>query len=208
MSYPSLYRRARGPDRSLAGDTRGATLVEFAMLIPVMGLLLIGTLDIGHGLYLRSVLQGELQRSARVSGLETGSYAANQTAIDTRIRNQMKRLGKSSTVTITREAYRSFSKAATPTAEPFTDLNTNTLCDNGEPYVDENGNSVRDLNGVKAGQGGAKDSVVLTVSVSYRRLFPLHNFIDVPATLNVVGKTVMNNQPYGEQSTPATRNCT
>lgn len=210
MNSLSCDGRGRRPDRSLAEDSRGATLVEFALLMPVMGLLLVGSLDIGHRLYLKTVLQGELQRSARQSGLETGSYAATQTAIDTRIRGQVLKLGNLSTVTISRRAYRSFSKAAAAQAEPFTDGNANNLCDNGEPYVDENGNSVRDLDGGKAGQGGAKDSVILTVNVSYVRLFPLHKFINVPATVNVEAKTVMNNQPYGEQGsdTPVTRSCT
>ncbi len=200
----------RRPGAFLAQDRRGATLVEFGLLMPVMGMLLVGTFDIGHTLYLKAVLQGELQKSARDSGLETGSYAATQAALDTRIRDQVHRLGKSSNVTITRRSYRSFSKAAAAQSEPFTDQNANSQCDNGEPYEDQNGNGVRDLDGGNAGQGGAKDSVLLTVKVSYARLFPLHKFISVSDTVNLEAKTVMNNQPYGEQGsdTPATRNCT
>lgn len=210
MRFLHRIQTPRCPVKHLSQDCRGATLVEFGFLMPVMGILLVGSFDIGHTLYLKAVLQGELQKSARDSGLETGTYTATQAAIDKRIRDQVQRLGKSASVTITRRTYRTFSKAAAAQAEPFTDTNANTRCDNGEPYEDQNGNGVRDLDGGDAGQGGAKDSVLLTVKVRYARLFPLHKFIGISDTVDLEAKTVMNNQPYGEQGSnaPVTRNCT
>lgn len=193
----------------LAVDEAGTTLVEFALLAPVMGLLLVGFLDIGHTLYMRAVLQGEVQKTARDSGLESGTSAASQTAVDNKVRAQVQRLARNASVAISRRSYRSFSKAAAAQAEPFTDTNTNGRCDAGEPFEDQNANGVRDMDGGNAGQGGAKDTVVYTVALSYPRMFPLHKWIGVPANSTVKATTVMNNQPYGDQGTdtPVVRPC-
>ena len=197
------------PSAGLRHDVRGTTLVEFALLIPVMGLMLMGFLDIGHTLYMRSVLQGEVQKAARDSGLEAGATTANQAAMDAKVRAQVLKLKRNATVTITRRAYRSFSQAAAAQAEPFTDTNGNGRCDAGEPYEDRNANGTRDLDGGNAGQGSAKDAVLYTVALSYPHEFPIDKMMNLPSTTTVKATTVMKNQPYGEQGTDTTvvRNC-
>lgn len=198
------------PD-SLGRDERGATLTEFGLLIPVLALLLVGSLDVGHSLYMRTLLDGAVQKAARDSGLESGTVAANQTTIDNRVRTQLRKLGiEDSEITIRRRYYRTFSAASAAQAEPFTDNNGNGRCDAGEPYTDQNNNSVRDADGADGGQGGAMDTVVYTVSVNYERMFPLASFIGVPDRVQMSGSTVMSNQPYGDQGSytaPTVRNC-
>jgi len=207
----SLLHALMRPGRALARSERGAALTEFAILIPVLAMLLVGAFDLGHTLYLRSLLDGALQKAARDSGLETGTVAANQAAIDGNVRQQLRSLGlDDNEITIRRRYFRTFSAAAASQGEPFTDTNTNGRCDNGEPYEDRNLNNTRDADGGDAGQGGAKDTVVYTVTVNYPRMFPLHNFIDVPERIAVSGSTVMSNQPYGEQASygaTVVRNC-
>lgn len=184
---------------ALLRDRRGATLTEFGLLIPVLAMLLVGAFDIGHTLYMRAVLQGVVQKTARNAGLESGTDTARRAALDAIVRNQVLKLAKGADVQISRRSYRSFSKAAAAQAEPLTDTNGNGRCDNLEPFEDQNGNGVRDADGGNAGQGGAKDTVVYTVTVSYARLFPLHKFIKIPARQVVKATTIMNNQPYGDQ---------
>lgn len=188
--------------RSTAADTRGAAIVEFGLLVPVMGLLLIGSLDVGHTLYMRSVLQGTVQKTARDSSLESGLEADKAAALDKRVRDQVKKLARLSDddIKITRRFYRSFSKAAAAQAEPHTDTNKNGKCDDGEPFEDQNGNGVRDADGGDQGQGGAKDSVLYTVTISYPRILP-HSRIAGGNRTVVTAKTVMNNQPYSDQGT-------
>lgn len=201
--------RLTGRRWGLRRDERGATLIEFALLIPVMALMLMGFMDVGHTLYVQSVLQGEVQKTARDSGLETGTAAERQAIVDGRVRRQVLSLNRDAAVAITRRTYRSFSKAAAAQAEPFTDSNGNTRCDNGEPYEDQNGNAVRDLDGGNEGQGGAKDTVVYTVTMTYPRMFPIDKLANLAPTTNVKATTVMNNQPYGDQGsdTPTVRQC-
>ena len=115
------------------------------------------------------------------------------------------------TVTITRRYYRTFTAAANATPEAWTDTNKNGRCDAGEPYQDDNRNNTWDADGGNGGQGGAKDAVLYTVTVSYARMFPIYNLIGGSNTAKVTASTVLKNQPYGDQATygaSVVRNCT
>ena len=201
--------------RRLHSDERGATVVEFAIVAPVMGLVLLGAFDVAHTLYMRGVLQGIVQKVARDSTLEDSTEIVNQTTLDNKVKAQVAAVANNATITITRRFYRTFSTAAAARAETFTDSPTgpfrNGTCDNNEPYEDANLNGVWDRDGGNAGQGGAKDAVLYTVEVSYPRFFPIYRFIGGSTTTKVTGSTVLRNQPYGDQSSYGTmrvRNCT
>lgn len=202
----ALQKRARLL-RRLIRDERGATIVEFAMVAPVMGLVLLGAFDVAHTLYTRAVLQGIVQKVARDATLESGLEASQQTILDNRVKAQASALANNSTVTITRKFYRTFSSAAAARYEPWTDTNGNGTCNNGEPYEDTNNNLRWDSAG-NTGQGGAKDAVVYTVSMSYPRFFPIYRMVGGSNTTVVTATTVLRNQPYGDQATPTVRNCT
>jgi len=92
----------------------------------------------------------------------------------------------------------------------FTDTNGNGECDAGEPYEDVNRNNVWDRDGANAGQGGAKDATLYTVTMSYPRFFPVYKLVGGSDTTRISASTVLRNQPYGEQGTygtPQVRNC-
>lgn len=198
-------------------DERGSTAIEFAILAPVLCLLLVGTFDTAHSLYARSVLQGIVQKTARDATLESSSDTAAQTAQDLKVKKQVWALANNATIVITRRYYRTFSLAAAAQAETYTDNNLNGTCDGpagatpGEPYQDANNNGVWDKDGGDAGQGGAKDRTVYTVKVSYPRFFPLWKFIGGSTTTDLVASTVLMNQPYADQGSytvSTARNCT
>ncbi|MCE7797795.1 pilus assembly protein [Sphingobium sufflavum] len=184
-------------------------MVEFALILPVLCTLLLGALDFAHSLYMQSVLQGSLQKAARDSSLETGTEAAKQTELDTKVRDQIQALYKDATVSFSRRFYRSFSKAAAAQAETFVDSPVGNiwrdgLCNNGEAFVDANNNGVWDKDGGDAGQGRARDVVVYTVTVTYPRLLPVDKFVGGSGTNNFLATTVLTNQPYGDQGTYGT----
>ncbi len=203
----------RRPLPRLAQDQRGATIVEFAMIAPVMGILLLGAFDVAHTLYMRAALQGVVQKVARDSTLESGLDVNTQATLDAKVTGQAKALANNGTVTITRKWYRTFSNAAAAKFEPFTDTNGNGTCDGpsggtpGELYEDNNGNNKWDASGGNSGAGGAKDAVVYTVSVSYPRFFPIYRIIGGSNQTTVAASTVLRNQPYGDQGAPTVRNC-
>ncbi|MCD2323723.1 pilus assembly protein [Sphingomonas sp. IC-56] len=191
-------------------DEAGATIIEFAIVAPVLCLLLMGAFDTAHSLYLRAVLQGALQKAARDSTLERSTQAEQQELIDDVVRSQIKTLVNTADIDIKRRYYRTFAQAAAARAEDWTDENENGTCDNGEKYIDANRNDRWDRDGGNAGQGGAKDAVVYTVNVTYSHLFPLYKFIGGSQIAQVSAEAVLRNQPYGDQATydmAQERNC-
>ncbi|MES2755480.1 MAG: TadE/TadG family type IV pilus assembly protein [Pseudomonadota bacterium] len=194
----------------LREDERGVTAIEFAIVAPVMCLLLMGGFDTAHSLYMRSALQGIVQKVGRDSSIEGYGQTGSQTNADAKVRNGVKAIANNATITITRRFYRTFSKAAAAQAEVWTDTNSNGNCDNGEPYQDANRNSSWDRDGGDAGQGGAKDATVYTVTATYPRVWPLWKYVGGSSTTKIVATTVLRNQPYADQATygsTVVRNC-
>jgi Flp pilus assembly protein TadG len=204
--------------RNLADAQEGVTIIEFALLLPAFLVMLLGALDIGHTLYMQSVVEGAVQKAARDGTLETsaGSSSTPRDAIDQAVTSQIKQLHKDAQIDITRRFYRTFTQAAMAEAEPFTDSPSgpkqNGVCDGGEAYVDNNNNGTWDADGGNSvNSAGARDNIVFSVSVSYPRLFPIDRLIGGSGSTNVVATTVLANQPYGNQGTdgnPTVRYCT
>lgn len=190
--------RSFGGAQVLARDDRGATLPEFAIILPTFLLLLFGIFDVGQGVYVQSVLQGAVQDAGRDAGLESGS---NQVAsIDQYVKNQMGPVAITDPVyTIKRENYYTFSDVGRP--EDFTDKNHNDEYDPDECFTDENGNNTWDEDVGKSGLGGANDVVLYTVEVSYDRIFPLWKMVGQDQRTQVSAATILRNQPFGAQST-------
>jgi Flp pilus assembly protein TadG len=193
--------------RLLGRSEDGATLTEFGLIAPVLFLLLIGAFEVGHTLYMQSVLEGAVQKAARDGTLETaaGTSDAARDTIDNAVRSQILKLNNSANITITRRFYRSFTDASQAAAETFTDTASGPfadgICNNNEPFDDKNNNGVRDVDGGDAvGAAGAKDDVVYTVTVSYPNIFPLQNLIGGSGTTTLSASTVLANQPYGDQA--------
>jgi Flp pilus assembly protein TadG len=196
-----IGRLAASP-AALARDESGATLVEFAIVAPVMLLMLMGFFDLAQTEYARSVLQGAMQMAARNSTLQSG--LTSQSTIDAYVENQVTPVvSRNPTFTVTRLSYSDFSDVGK--AEPYTDTNGNGQYDRGECYEDINGNGQWDSDMGTTGQGGADDAVLYTMSVSYKRLFPMARMLGWSANQTITASTVLRNQPYGTQdtSTPA-----
>lgn len=183
---------------ALRGDRRGAVLVEFAILAPVMLVMLMGIFDLLYQVYAQSILNGELQKAARDSGIEGG--AANTAVIDAKVQTMVKKIAPSATFTSTRKSYDTFSEVA---PEPFTDSNGNGVRDPGECFTDENGNGSWDQDPGAAGQGGASAVTVYTMTATYPRLFPIASLLGWPTTQTVSATTLLKNQPYATQTTTA-----
>lgn len=192
----------------IARSEQGTAVTEFGLILPMLGVMLMGMLDLGHTLYMQSVLQGTMQKAARDASLETGTQTSTQNTIDVAVTDQVQRLAKNATVTITRTNFRDYTKAATPAKEPFTDTDGNSTCNGGEPYQDNNNSGGWDIDNGKSGQGGAQDTVVYSAQVIYPRLFPFMRAIGLPANVTLNASTALVNQPYGDQAALIVRNCT
>lgn len=199
---PLLHQLESG---SLARDNRGATMVEFALVAPVLMLTLVGLFDLSYNIYAASMVEGAIQQAARDSTIEGNT--TSQASIDARVTEIVETIVPTATVSFARSAYTDFSNVAQ--AEDFTDTNTDGDCNDGEPFEDVNGNNLWDSDRGRNGMGGARDAVLYTVTVTYDRRLPLNNFIGVPDTVTTVARTVLRNQPFGMQDREVSvENCT
>jgi Flp pilus assembly pilin Flp len=174
----------------------GVTAVEFALVTPVLLLVLMGGMDVSRSAYVSSVLYGAVQKAGRDSSLETGGGAA--ASIDSKILSVMKPLASDGVLTVSRKSHQSFKRAKR--AETYTDKNANNTRDALECFEDTNGNGVWDADGGKAGLGGADDIVVYTATFTYPRTFPMAGLMGMNPNQVLSATTILRNQPYGDQT--------
>ena len=91
--------------RSLAADAQGATVVEFAIVAPVLVLILMFLFDMGYYLYARAILGGEVQAAGRASALETATDT-NRALLDASVETAVKNLVGGGTFTFDIPTYR------------------------------------------------------------------------------------------------------
>ena len=185
--------------RRLTSDRKGATLVEFAMVAPVLLMLLMGMFDLGYNIYTKTLLEGAVQQAARDSTIEGAS--SGDSGIDAAVTEAVRAITPQAKLSFNRQAYTNFSDVSEP--EDFTDVNGDGICSDGEPFEDVNGNDSWDADRGIDGFGGARDAVLYTVSVEYPRLFPVANLIGLSPTFTTESVTVLRNQPFGMQETEA-----
>lgn len=179
------------PPRRLARDARGATIVEFAMILPLLCVLLLGTLDLGYRSYAASVLQGALHEAARLATV--GNVPLTQ--IDARVRTRLSNFATRSTVTTTTSSYYDFAGVRQPEkiVGDTVPLNTYNV---GDCFEDANGNSGYDLDRGRGGTGGADDIVRYEVRMSFPRIVPLGRLMGWGSTQTITANTVLRNQPF------------
>ena len=179
----------------LRADRRGATVIEFAIVAPVMLLVLMGLGDLLYQPYLQALLEGSMQKAGRDSALEDG--VANAAAVDKTVQDMVSRLAPRATFTPLRKSYSSF---ALVKPETIYDTNKNGKLDKNECYDDVNGNGKWDADPGRTGQGGADDVTSYTMTVTYPRLFPVSGLLGLPTTQTVSASTLLKNQPYKTQT--------
>ena len=183
-------------------DMRGASIIEFGLIAPVAMLLIFGTMDIGHSYFVRATLDGKMQNIARSSALESAQYATELEMIDRQVKETILAIAPGATIITNRSYYKTFSQAISARAETIIEdpAQANFRCDPGESFLDANENGTWDSDGGASGQGGPRDVVVITIKITYPRLFPLARLLGLPANVELVSNSILANQPYGEQS--------
>lgn len=165
----------------LRGDETAVTVVEFALIAPVMLMLLLGAVEFGHLLFARMALEGAIMEAARAASatLET-SEAARNAAMRAKIITSMQKFNKipGEDISIETEVYDSF---ASTRPENYTDANGNGRYDppaprfSGETFTDRNANGKWDPALPKAGSLGGPGDVV-----NYKVSFPMALLFDLP----------------------------
>ena len=192
MSRPSI-----ADWRALARDERGSTLLEFGLIAPTFLILLLGCANLGQMLYGKVLLNGAIEAAARSSSTEN----RDTTAADTMVRKIVGPILPGASYTISRFSYYDYTDVGR--MEKFTDGNGNGTCDNGEPYINENGTGGWD-NVRRSGQGGADDVVVYKVVAQYSPLFKIPLMPGQWQQITLTSQTVKKNQPFATQANYST----
>jgi Flp pilus assembly protein TadG len=186
-----MTRRLCAMLRRLRREERGVTILEFALVAPVMLLLLLGFFDLGYRAYAQSVLQGALHDAARMATV--GGYSMTQ--IDDRVKTRLSNFATRSTVTTAADSYYQFSGVSQPEliVGDTTPLNAYNA---GDCFEDQNGNNQYDTDRARSGTGGSDDIVRYRITISFPRVFPLGTLMGWPSTQTLTSETVLRNQPY------------
>lgn len=176
----------------------GVTSIEFAMISPVILLMITGTVEFSLMMFTSAALESATNTTARLG--KTGYTQAGMTREEQIIENiQTKTAGllDPAQITITTTVYPMFDNIGDP--EPYTDTNGNHVYNLGEPYSDVNGNGQWDPDMGAEGAGDANDVVVYVVSYPWPVFTPVINTI-IGNTITLTARTVVKNEPYNVTS--------
>lgn len=180
----------------LRRDERGATLMEFGLIVTPLCLFIMGVGDLGYQAYLRSVAQGVLDRAARSASIGT----LNSAQIDAYITDQMQTINsKNGTTAVVKKSYYNFSRVGKP-EKITTDIAPLGSFNTGDCFEDSNGNGTYDMSAGSTGLGGADDIVFYQVTVSMPRLFPMAKLLGWSATQSATANATIRNQPWSNQA--------
>lgn len=187
--------------------SRGATAVEFALVITPMVMLLLGSFDLAYQAYLRSVVQGALNDISRTASLEAPEFNCESGTLTQKVQCAIKRrsdiVARDATYDVEIRNYYDFSGVGR-SEKLVTDYNRNGAYDAGDCFVDLNENGRFDVDAGRLGVGGADDVAFYRVTVRMPRLFPVHQFLPVSPEYSIAGETALRNQPYTRQRVPPT----
>jgi Flp pilus assembly protein TadG len=193
-------RRALPLLRRLRRDSSAVTIVEFAMVVPVMLLLLLGLFDLGYRAYASSVLQGALHDAARMATV--GGYSMTQ--IDARVKTRLSNFATRSTVTTTTASYYEFSGVSQP-EKIVSDTVPLNAYNAGDCFEDVNGNNSYDTDRGRSGTGNADDIVRYSVTITFPRILPMGALMGWGNNQTLTSNTVLRNQPYAGRNMTTNR---
>ena len=76
-----MLRRLRAPLRKLRRDNRGQELVELAMILPIVLLILLGTMELGHTYYVTHAMTGLSREAANLAARGSSLAQSAQIAV-------------------------------------------------------------------------------------------------------------------------------
>ena len=177
----------------LATCTGGATAVEFALILPVLLLFIIGSIEMAINLFIGSSIESAVMEASRygITGTEAGVSRADR--VLEIVADRTYGLIDMDQVDMDTLVYESFADIGEP--EPFTDQDGNASYNSGEPFVDVNGNGQWDEDMGEAGLGGPSDVVVYRLSYDWGVITPLMQGI-IGESVTHVSSVAVRNEPY------------
>jgi len=182
---------------------KGVSALEFALVAPVMLLLITGIIDLMLVMFVTSLMEGGLRDGSRLGRIGFQPVGTTrEEAVAQKIADATIGLLDMSQVQITTKVYQDFSSIGQP--EPFTDANGNGSFDAGEPYTDVNGNGAWDADQGVAGLGSPNNVVLYTVRYDWTLLTPLlPAILPSGSTFPIEASLAVRNEPWAAPPPPA-----
>jgi Flp pilus assembly protein TadG len=181
------------------GCSKGVAGVEFALALPILVLLIIGTLELGYRVYAMAIVNGALREASRMAS--TGQYTGAQ--INSSVTNEIQAFRRDAVVTIVTKSYSKFTGVGV--AEPVT---SGTVASGTYCYQDINGNGQWDADQGTSGLGNADDVVYYQVTATYDTLFAFsQKMFGLGPKESISANTLVSNEPFAPPSSavPPTR---
>jgi Flp pilus assembly protein TadG len=183
---------------SMIRDSDGATVIEYAIILPVLLLLIMGIIEYNTMMYASAVLEGSTIAAARegATGYVAAGQPSRQAYIYSLVQQHSAGLLNPASLAISSKSYAAFNDIGQP--EPC--ISPPTPPCPGTPgvnFVDVNGNGTWDQDQGAAGLGGAGDIVVYTVTYPWPIYTPiLRPFLGTGGTFTLTSSSVVKNEPY------------
>jgi hypothetical protein len=192
-----LRRRTGGGTQAFLRCRRGASLVEFALVFPLLIVFVVALLEIGMMMFIQSAMEGGLREASRF-GI-TNQAVAGETRVESILRIlEEHTLGfvDFDAATVEIMTYDSFNDVGQP--EPFTDqAPLNGVYDLGEPFTDLNGNAQWDADRGTAGVGASGEVVSYTVEYNWVPMTGLISaFVGDGSGIPMEASTAVRNEPF------------
>ena len=185
--------------RTLRGLMRaedGVTALEFAIVAPVLMMLVFSIIEFSLIMMVYNVMEGATATSSRTGKTGyTGTGLTRQQTILNAITTRAGSLLDPDKLTMTSKFYKQYDQINDP--EPFIDANGNSMRDSGESFTDINGNGIWDADMGSSGYGSAGDVVVYNVTYPWPISTPIiSQFIGNGGIFNITTHAVVKNEPY------------
>lgn len=205
-------RSRLGRLRGLAGDTRGTTALEVAMIMPVFFGLLLMTIEFGATLLVSSLMEGALRDASRFGITGQGTAEDRLTQIEQIIADTTQGLIDMETATVEILTYPTFGAID---GEDFVDGNGNGEYDEGETFTDINDNGMWDADPGVEGPGDAEGIVVYRLSYEWSFITPFYKLFTLATgarasetenangTMTLQASIAVRNEPWNQSGVGA-----
>jgi hypothetical protein len=181
------------PLRGFGRCCSGATAVEFALVLPLLLLMTLGTVEIAIVLFVRSSMESAVLEASRYGISKPEEGVSRPDRVLEIVEEKTYGLLDMETVDMETLIYDSFADIGRP--EPFVDANANGAYDAGEAFTDVNGNAVWDPDMGEAGLGGPSDIVVYRLSYDWGIVTPMLQDI-IGRSVRHVSSVAVRNEPF------------
>ena len=176
----------------------GVSAIEFAILVPVLILMMFGIIEFGLIMLASNMMESATSITSRLG--KTGYSASGESREDTllaSVRDHTSALLDPDKLSISSKYYDQFDEIGD--AEPWNDRNHNGIAEVGE-YTDVNGNGTYDTDMGSSGYGNAEDIVVYSIHYPWPILTPIMREVigDEDGNFEITAHAVVKNEPYDD----------